>query len=154
MGLTPFPYITQSLGVWSPRPHSQLQFNWSQQEWGAGMFFLLKHCPWWWNYSTALGQVSQQRWNSNLWHFEHSFVFPAEMLLASFRISHSSNLIFFLIWNKPCSKREWSGGNCSDNQGMLLNVSARSMFCLKFSFSISRWSVYFFCPHVFHMNFS
>lgn len=60
MALTPFPYITQSPGVWSPHPHSQLQFNWSQQEGGAGMFFLLKHCPWWWNYTKALEQVSIQ----------------------------------------------------------------------------------------------
>lgn len=75
MGLTPCPYITQSPGVWSPQPHSQLQFHWSQQAWGAGTFFLLKHCSWWWNYTKALEQVSWQRWNSNLWHFEHSLVF-------------------------------------------------------------------------------
>lgn len=82
MALTPFPYIPQSPGLWSPHPHSQLQFNWSQQEGGAGMFLLLKHCPWWWNDTKALEQVSGV--NSNPWHFEHSFVFPAKMLLASF----------------------------------------------------------------------
>lgn len=78
MGLTPFPYVTQTPGVWFPLPHSQLLFNWRQPEWGAGMFFFSgKHCPGWWNYTQALGQVSQQRQNLNMWHFKHSFVLPA-----------------------------------------------------------------------------
>lgn len=114
-------------------------------------FFSGNHCPWWWNYTQALERVSQQRWNSNPWHFEHKFGFPAMMLLASFRSSHLSNLIIFKSEINHVlieSGLEETGGN----QGMALNVCARSQSCLKFSFSIWPMICIFFSPMSFTLT--
>lgn len=108
-------------------------------------FFSEAHCPWWWNYTKTLEQVSLQRWNPNLWHFEQNFYFSCQNV-GFIEDQPFKQLKFFKIWNKPCSNRKWSGGNCGGNQGMSFNVSARSESCLKFSFSVWPMICIFFSP--------
>lgn len=115
----------------------KVQFNWSQQEKRSRNVLSSQALSLVVELHRSLDQVSQQRWKSNPWHFEHSFVFPAKVLLASFRNIHLISLIFLKSeMNHVPIENWWQSGNV--------------IKCVKFSFSISPviWIFFPLClPH-------
>lgn len=100
------PYLTQCPGVWSPYPHSQLQFNQSARVRSRNVLS-----------SEALSLVVELHKSLGTGVIAKvKFKPPAKMLLASFRSSHLINLIFkslkwtvFLwrvVWRKLVTIRE------------------------------------------------